>query len=103
MAVAQAVGARLRGLTEEDGVLLEAMVPTAHLPVPPPRKAPALGRPPPWEGGGRVPRGPTGPCSCASHVSVPWGGWVGGHRGAQTTGVLGEGMRVTLDAHSAPG
>lgn len=49
--MAQAVGARLRGLTEEDSVLLEAMVPTARLPVPPPRKAPALGRPPPWEGG----------------------------------------------------
>ncbi|NWT90526.1 CRNS1 synthase, partial [Lanius ludovicianus] len=37
------VGARLRGLTEEDSVLLEAMVPTAHLPVPPPRSpAPRL-------------------------------------------------------------
>ncbi|NXS11430.1 CRNS1 synthase, partial [Neodrepanis coruscans] len=42
-AVAQAVGARLRGLTEEDSVLLEAMVPTACLPVPPPRSpAPRL-------------------------------------------------------------
>ncbi|XP_014734202.1 PREDICTED: carnosine synthase 1 [Sturnus vulgaris] len=42
-AVAQAVGARLRGLTEEDSVLLEAMVPTARLPVPPPRSpAPRL-------------------------------------------------------------
>ncbi|NWI58950.1 CRNS1 synthase, partial [Calyptomena viridis] len=42
-AVAQAVGARLQGLTEEDSVLLEAMVPTACLPVPPPRSpAPRL-------------------------------------------------------------
>ncbi|XP_041878583.1 carnosine synthase 1 [Corvus kubaryi] len=42
-AVAQAVGAWLRGLTEEDSVLLEAMVPTARLPVPPPRSpAPRL-------------------------------------------------------------
>ncbi|XP_057883144.1 carnosine synthase 1 isoform X2 [Melospiza georgiana] len=42
-AVAQAVGALLRGLTEEDSVLLEAMVPTARLPVPPPRSpAPRL-------------------------------------------------------------
>ncbi|NXR43599.1 CRNS1 synthase, partial [Zosterops hypoxanthus] len=43
VAVAQAVGARLWGLTEEDSVLLEAMVPTARLPVPPPRSpAPRL-------------------------------------------------------------
>lgn len=48
--MARAVGAWLGGLTEEDSVLLEAMVPTARLPLPPPRKAPALGRPPPWEG-----------------------------------------------------
>ncbi|NWQ68546.1 CRNS1 synthase, partial [Neopipo cinnamomea] len=42
-AVAQAVGAQLRGLTEEDSVLVEAMVPTARLPVPPPRSpAPRL-------------------------------------------------------------
>ncbi|NXY80439.1 CRNS1 synthase, partial [Glareola pratincola] len=42
-AVAQAVGARLRGLREEDSVLLEALVPTARLPVPPPRSpAPRL-------------------------------------------------------------
>ncbi|NWV16574.1 CRNS1 synthase, partial [Origma solitaria] len=42
-AVVQAVGDQLRGLTEEDSVLLEAMVPTARLPVPPPRSpAPRL-------------------------------------------------------------
>ncbi|NXI35477.1 CRNS1 synthase, partial [Galbula dea] len=42
-AVAQAVGARLRGLREEDSVLLEALVPTACLPVPPSRSpAPRL-------------------------------------------------------------
>ncbi|NWT49143.1 CRNS1 synthase, partial [Chroicocephalus maculipennis] len=42
-AVAQAVGARLRGLREEDSVLLEALVPTARLPAPPPRSpAPRL-------------------------------------------------------------
>ncbi|KAM6274458.1 LOW QUALITY PROTEIN: carnosine synthase 1 [Porphyrio hochstetteri] len=42
-AVAQAVGARLHGLREEDSVLLEAMVPTARLPMPPPRSpAPRL-------------------------------------------------------------
>ncbi|XP_068254304.1 carnosine synthase 1 [Nyctibius grandis] len=42
-AVARAVGARLRGLREEDSVLLEALVPTARLPVPPPRSpAPRL-------------------------------------------------------------
>ncbi|NXA29030.1 CRNS1 synthase, partial [Ibidorhyncha struthersii] len=42
-AVVQAVGARLRGLREEDSVLLEALVPTAHLPAPPPRSpAPRL-------------------------------------------------------------
>lgn len=74
MAVAQAVGARLWGLTEEDSVLLEAMVPTARLPVPPPRKAPALGRPPPWDGGEESHGSPS---SCAGHVSVPWGRWVG--------------------------
>ncbi|NXW52411.1 CRNS1 synthase, partial [Nyctiprogne leucopyga] len=43
VAVAQAVGARLRGLREEDSVLLEALVPTARLPAPPPRSpAPRL-------------------------------------------------------------
>ncbi|XP_061856381.1 carnosine synthase 1 isoform X2 [Colius striatus] len=36
-AVARAVGARLGGLREEDSVLLEALVPTARLPAPPPR------------------------------------------------------------------
>ncbi|NXS91251.1 CRNS1 synthase, partial [Jacana jacana] len=42
-AVTQAVGARLRGLREEDTVLLEALVPTARLPAPPPRSpAPRL-------------------------------------------------------------
>ncbi|XP_054027660.1 carnosine synthase 1 isoform X1 [Dryobates pubescens] len=42
-AVARAVGARLRGLREEDSVLLEALVPTARLPAPPPRSpAPRL-------------------------------------------------------------
>ncbi|NXP06288.1 CRNS1 synthase, partial [Thinocorus orbignyianus] len=42
-AVTQAVGAHLRGLGEEDTVLLEALVPTARLPVPPPRSpAPRL-------------------------------------------------------------
>ncbi|NXC22674.1 CRNS1 synthase, partial [Corythaeola cristata] len=51
-AVAQAVGAWLGGLREEDSVLLEALVPTTCLPMPPPRKAPALGRPPPWDGRG---------------------------------------------------
>ncbi|KAF1403383.1 Carnosine synthase 1, partial [Spheniscus magellanicus] len=50
VAVAQAVGARLCGLREEESVLLEALMPTARLPVPPPRKAPALGCPPPWDG-----------------------------------------------------
>ncbi|KAF1411863.1 Carnosine synthase 1, partial [Spheniscus humboldti] len=41
VAVAQAVGARLCGLREEESVLLEALMPTARLPVPPPR-SPAL-------------------------------------------------------------
>ncbi|OPJ74100.1 carnosine synthase 1 [Patagioenas fasciata monilis] len=42
-AVTQAVGARLGGLQEEDSVLLEALVPTARLPLPPPRSpAPRL-------------------------------------------------------------
>ncbi|NWI34821.1 CRNS1 synthase, partial [Sula dactylatra] len=42
-AVAQAVGAQLRGLRKEESVLLEALVPTAHLPAPPPRSpAPRL-------------------------------------------------------------
>ncbi|NXW08142.1 CRNS1 synthase, partial [Fregetta grallaria] len=42
-AVAQAVGAQLRGLQEEESVLLEARVPTARLPAPPPRSpAPRL-------------------------------------------------------------
>ncbi|NWS78907.1 CRNS1 synthase, partial [Crotophaga sulcirostris] len=42
-AVARAVGARLRGLRGEDSVLLEAVVPTARLPAPPPRSpAPRL-------------------------------------------------------------
>ncbi|XP_061856382.1 carnosine synthase 1 isoform X3 [Colius striatus] len=42
-AVARAVGARLGGLREEDSVLLEALVPTARLPAPPPRSpAPRL-------------------------------------------------------------
>ncbi|KAM9278167.1 carnosine synthase 1 [Morus bassanus] len=42
-AVAQAVGARLCGLQEEESVLLEALVPTARLPAPPPRSpAPRL-------------------------------------------------------------
>ncbi|NWX40328.1 CRNS1 synthase, partial [Steatornis caripensis] len=42
-AVAQAVGARLRGLREDDSVLLEALVPTARLPALPPRSpAPRL-------------------------------------------------------------
>ncbi|XP_053924372.1 carnosine synthase 1 isoform X2 [Cuculus canorus] len=37
VAVAQALVARLHGLREEDSVLLEALVPTACLPAPPPR------------------------------------------------------------------
>ncbi|XP_030339602.1 carnosine synthase 1 [Strigops habroptila] len=42
-AVAQAVGARLRALRDDDSVLLEALVPTARLPEPPPRSpAPRL-------------------------------------------------------------
>ncbi|XP_074023927.1 carnosine synthase 1 [Numenius arquata] len=42
-AVVQAVSAQLCGLREEDTVLLEALVPTARLPVPPPRSpAPRL-------------------------------------------------------------
>ncbi|NXT28970.1 CRNS1 synthase, partial [Syrrhaptes paradoxus] len=42
-AVTRAVGARLRGLREEDSVLLEALVPTARLPAAPPRSpAPRL-------------------------------------------------------------
>lgn len=101
-AVAQVVGARLRGLTEEDSVLLEAMVPTARLPVPPPRKAPALGRPPPWEGG-KSPPGSHGSLQLCWPRVCPLGGVGGGHRGAQITGVMGEGVRVTLDAPSPPG
>lgn len=70
-AVVQAVGARLRGLREEDSVLLEALVPTARLPAPPPRKAPAFGCPPPWDGREGPPEAPPGPCGCGGHTSIP--------------------------------
>lgn len=60
--MAQAVAALLKGLREEESILLEALVPTAHLPTLPPRKTP-LGYPPPrkglprvhpWVGGGHL-------------------------------------------------
>ena len=60
--MAQAVAALLKGLREEESILLEALVPTARLPTLPPRKTP-LGYPPPrkgltrvhpWVGGGHL-------------------------------------------------
>ena len=79
-AVAQAVGARLRGLQEEESVLLEALVPTARLPVPPPRKTPTLGCPPPWDGRERLPGLPWVPVAVlAMCPSLVWvGRWPSG-------------------------
>lgn len=54
-AVAQAVAALLKGLREEESILLEALVPTARLPTLPPRKTP-LGYPPPRKGLRGLPR-----------------------------------------------
>lgn len=62
-AVAAAVVARLSGLQEEESVLLEALVPTARLPAPPPRKTPPRAPTTPGGRGGREgpPRTPTIP------------------------------------------
>lgn len=102
--MAQAVGARLRGLLrEEDSVLLEALVPTARLPMPPPRKAPAFGCPPPWDGREGCPVPPPGSLWLYRPRVRPLG-WVGGHQGTQTFGLLGQGVKVvTLDPHSSLG
>lgn len=54
-AVAQAVAALLKGLREEESVLLEALVPTGRLPTLPPRKTP-LGYPPLRKGFWGLPR-----------------------------------------------
>lgn len=75
-AVAQAVGARLAGLREEDSVLLEALVPTARMPLPPPRKTPALGRPPPWGGREGPPGLPWVPVAVPATLSISWDGGV---------------------------
>lgn len=88
-AVAQAVGARLGGLREEDSVLLEALVPTARLPLPPPRKTPALGCPPPWDGREGPPWAPLGPCGCAGHMSIPGDGGVVASGATKLLGSLG--------------
>lgn len=84
-AVAAAVVARLSGLQEEESVLLEALVPTARLPAPPPRKTPPRAPTTPGGRGGREgpPRTPTipgkGPLKlpwslCQPHVQIQgWG------------------------------
>lgn len=56
--MAAAVVARLSGLQEEESVLLEALVPTARLPAPPPRKTPPRAPTTPEGRGGR--EGPPG-------------------------------------------
>lgn len=84
VAVAGAVGALLGGLQEEDSVLLEAMVPTARLPAPPPRKTPVLGCPPPWGGREWGPPGVPGHSMCppgwvvAMGATKPLSSWGGG-------------------------